>query len=63
MQSPESAKPWSSGRVLTEAQREQKRQKDRVTKRVRSQKQNEYIKQLEQQVIALQQQVELLSGR
>ena len=51
---PAPTKPWSSGRVLTTAQREAKRRKDRVTKRLRVQKQKESIENLRKQLSALQ---------
>lgn len=47
-------KPWSSGRVLTTAQREAKRRKDRTTKRARVQKQNDSVKSLQSQIANLQ---------
>ncbi|KAE8333356.1 hypothetical protein BDV39DRAFT_199082 [Aspergillus sergii] len=46
-------KPWSSGRVLTPAQRERKRYKDRVSKRQKQEKEKESLKNLHSQVAAL----------
>lgn len=51
---PAPTKPWSSGRVLTASQREAKRRKDRITKRLRVQKQKESIQDLRNQISALQ---------
>ncbi|BCS29528.1 uncharacterized protein APUU_71098A [Aspergillus puulaauensis] len=49
-----STKPWSSGRVLTPSQRERKRYKDRVSKQEKQGKENETLKHLQSQVVALQ---------
>ncbi|KAE8375821.1 hypothetical protein BDV26DRAFT_266907 [Aspergillus bertholletiae] len=47
------AKPWTSGRVLTPAQRERKRYKDRISKREKQEKERESLKSLQSQVAAL----------
>lgn len=49
-----STKPWSSGRVLTPSQRERKRYKDRLSKQEKQEKENETLKHLQSQVVALQ---------
>lgn len=52
--SPKPAKPWSSGRMLSSAQREAKRQKDRITKRTKTQEQKNRIDDLEGRIKNLQ---------
>lgn len=47
-------KPWTSGRVLTPAQRERKRYKDRISKRKKQENEKESLKNLQSQVAALQ---------
>lgn len=49
-------KPWSSGRILTGTQREQKQNKDRANKRERRKKEREDKEQLERKLAILQQQ-------
>ncbi|KAE8364912.1 hypothetical protein BDV27DRAFT_144882 [Aspergillus caelatus] len=46
-------KPWTSGRVLTPAQRERKRYKDRISKREKQEKEKNSLKNLQSQVAAL----------
>lgn len=46
-------KPWTSGRVLTPAQRERKRYKDRISKRKKQENEKESLKNLQSQVAAL----------
>lgn len=50
---PVSSKPWSSGRLLTPAQRERKRYKDRASKRAKQEKDKESLRGLQNQVAAL----------
>lgn len=46
-------KPWTSGRVLTPAQRERKRYKDRISKREKQENEKESLKNLQSQVAEL----------
>lgn len=52
---PVSARPWTSGRVLTPAQRERKRYKDRMSKREKRVKKRDTLKDLQSRVAALHQ--------
>ncbi|KAH8695418.1 hypothetical protein BGW36DRAFT_382659 [Talaromyces proteolyticus] len=51
---PTPGNPWASGRVLTPSQRETKRYNDRITKRAKAKKQKDSIKELQDQIAALQ---------
>lgn len=50
---PVSTKAWSSGRLLTPAQRDRKRYKDRASKRAKQEKEKESLRELQNQVAAL----------
>ncbi|KAL3442010.1 hypothetical protein BJX65DRAFT_321792 [Aspergillus insuetus] len=47
---PVQTKPWSSGRMLTPAQRERKRYKDRTSKREKNEKEKEGLAELQNQI-------------
>ncbi|KAE8375164.1 hypothetical protein BDV26DRAFT_21368 [Aspergillus bertholletiae] len=55
-------KPWSTGRVLTSAQREAKRQKDRIAKREKAQRQKDLFDDLESKIRYLQDIIETHIG-
>lgn len=56
------ARPWSSGRTLTQSQREAKRHKDRISKRAKAEKLKNQLGQMKNQINELRDQVDAQAG-